>query len=616
MSNQAKGLLQRQVDKQAYIFYVKFMSFFGRPNSMPAGPSPEGGGVPPEYVSPFRFQIQEPQRIYENALYSRELRYASTAFGGQVPIADAYIKIDKTDKMSFQVRVKHLYRQGNDTIELTKYAQENQLSTTIKTYLGDEYDVAGNNVRRRINTSPDGKPIYEVIASLPSSTNSDYRYFPQDQITSPEQFEKNLNTCLKILQIYVTEFHKANKVPPPTYNLIITDSSTLPPSATDRQISSIEKQMKGEIDKERKRKEEENRGKIKDAFEGEDDKIIESLRQAIIVEETPDVTFEDVGGQQKAVDTVRSLATQLILPESYEQYGVPPPKGILFFGPPGTGKTLLARALARETSEGANTVVIRIKCSDLERKWFGDSEKLASGLFKIARTEAEAHGGHCIMYFDEAESVFPRRDEGEHSATRKMVGVMLQEIDGFEQGGGNITIIASTNNPNQLDPAFRNRMTTWVEVPLPDANGRKDIFQIHFNKYQQDASNTIFSSDIDMDTLAAKTEGLSGREIKDVIEETIRHVNEGRIRTAIIKDLRQTGIIPNEISDDQVINDEKWKREIWKRLKELKKSDFLQNLPITPISTQDVLSALDSSQKVRDVQRDVQKSQRRIGFQP
>lgn len=297
------------------------------------------------------------------------------------------------------------------------------------------------------------------------------------------------------------------------------------------------------------------------------DPDLEGLRQAIVVEDKPDVSFDDIVGQDSAVKEARDLSKLLAHPELFKQYGIDPPRGILFYGPPGTGKTMIVKALANE----ANSGFVLVKASDLASKWYGDSEKFAKGVFTIAREQAE-ETGHCILYIDEVDSILPPRNGGlgTHEVTNRVIGTFLQEIDGLGTEEGKITVVASTNIPDNVDPAFLSRMSAWIEVPLPDETGRSKIFQNHFSKAAAKAGKESFlDQSVDLTQIGTRTEGLSGRDIADLVQIILTR-------------------------------------------KALKSIDT----GYTPVTQDDILEAFIESAKTRDIKREVRARNQRIGFRP
>src|SRR5688500_17330190 len=134
-------------------------------------------------------------------------------------------------------------------------------------------------------------------------------------------------------------------------------------------------------------------------------------------------------------------------PDMYNKLGHTIPKGVLLHGPSGTGKTMLAKAVATESE----AIFISVKGPELLSKWVGESEKGVREVFRKARQAAP-----CIIFFDEIDSIAPRRSSGSGSdtnVTERMVSQLLTEIDGLEDLKG-VTIIGATNRPDIIDEAL------------------------------------------------------------------------------------------------------------------------------------------------------------------
>lgn len=198
----------------------------------------------------------------------------------------------------------------------------------------------------------------------------------------------------------------------------------------------------------------------------------------------------------------------MILPKFFS--GLRQPwKGILLFGPPGTGKTTLAEAVANES----NATFFLADSSLLKSHFVGDSEKIISYLFKLARYYAPS-----IIFIDEIESLTGSRGGGNESdADKKMKSQLLGEMDGVSSVDENgnrvqVTLIGATNCPDQIDDAIRRRLEKRVYIPLPEKEARKQLFILRTESRKDNLSN------IDFDALAKMTENYSGSDIKAICD--------------------------------------------------------------------------------------------------
>ncbi len=232
------------------------------------------------------------------------------------------------------------------------------------------------------------------------------------------------------------------------------------------------------------------------------------LVKTMIVEEKPNVTFDDVGGLESQI---RELYEVVILPlkepHKFAELGIEPPKAVLLHGPPGTGKTLLARCVAGV----AGVAFIRLVASELVNKYVGEGARLVREVFKLAREKAPS-----IIFIDEIDAIGARRLDLGTSGDREVQRTLMQllaELDGFNPLQ-NVKIIAATNRLDILDPALLRpgRLDRLIELPLPDTKGRLEILRIHTRK-------TPLNHDVDLREIAVITEGFSGAEIKATVTE-------------------------------------------------------------------------------------------------
>jgi len=224
--------------------------------------------------------------------------------------------------------------------------------------------------------------------------------------------------------------------------------------------------------------------------------------------EVPDVGWEDVGGLENVKQQLmEAIEWPLKYPEIFEKANTRPPKGILLHGPPGTGKTLVAKAVANES--GVN--FISVKGPALMSKFLGESEKGIRNVFKKAKQAAPT-----ILFFDEIDALTPIRGMGGGDSTRtteRVISQFLTELDGIEELKG-VVVLAATNRLDMIDPAVlrAGRFDVILELPIPDRNVRKKIFEIHTH-------GKPLGKDIDPEELAEKTEDCSGADIEDIVRQ-------------------------------------------------------------------------------------------------
>ncbi len=235
---------------------------------------------------------------------------------------------------------------------------------------------------------------------------------------------------------------------------------------------------------------------------------VDPFVQAMNVEESPDVTYEDIGGLEEQIAEIReTVELPLLHPELFEKVGIEPPKGVLLCGPPGTGKTLLARAVAHETK----ATFIRVIGSELVQKFIGEGARIVREIFYMARKRSPS-----IVFIDELDAVASRRLDIATSGDREVQRTLMQllsMLDGFDPRG-DVRIIAATNRPDILDNALTRpgRFDRIIEFPFPDKEARIQILQIHMR-------NMNIQSDVDVSLIAAKTNGASGADLKAICTE-------------------------------------------------------------------------------------------------
>ncbi|KAJ3068786.1 hypothetical protein HDU98_008106, partial [Podochytrium sp. JEL0797] len=234
-------------------------------------------------------------------------------------------------------------------------------------------------------------------------------------------------------------------------------------------------------------------------------KYEEEIASGVIFPSDINVSFKDIGG----LDSTISLLTETVLyPLMYPQLFtsekfrglLTAPKGVLLHGPPGTGKTMIAKALATES----NATFINISLSMLVDKWYGESQKMVSAIFTLAKKLEP-----CIVFIDELDSFLRERSEKDHEVTAMVKAIFLSQWDGLATAeSSRALILGATNRMESIDPAILRRMPTRIEVALPNDEQREHILRLILK-------TVPLSPEVSFESLVAQTKDMSGSDLKE-----------------------------------------------------------------------------------------------------
>ncbi|XP_078438185.1 P-loop containing nucleoside triphosphate hydrolases superfamily protein isoform X2 [Wolffia australiana] len=225
------------------------------------------------------------------------------------------------------------------------------------------------------------------------------------------------------------------------------------------------------------------------------------------------ISWDNIAGyEQQKREIEDTILLSLQYPQLYDEiawgtrckFETNRPRAVLFEGPPGTGKTSCARVIASQAGVPLLYVPLEVVLS----KYYGESEKFLGNVFSLANDLPDG----AIIFLDEVDSFAASRDSEIHEATRRMLSVLLRQIDGFEQDK-RVIVIAATNRKQDLDPALISRFDTVIPFFLPDYKNREKIasqYAKHLNS-------------LELTQLADATEGMSGRDIRDICQQAERH---------------------------------------------------------------------------------------------
>jgi ATP-dependent 26S proteasome regulatory subunit len=249
-----------------------------------------------------------------------------------------------------------------------------------------------------------------------------------------------------------------------------------------------------------------------------------------------DVSFDEVGGVPAATRAMlRGFTSALTHPETYQEWGITPPKGMLLYGPPGTGKNTLARALATE----AAAIFYHLKLLNLTSKFGANTGEILQETLRIAIGEKPG-----VLFLDEADALsldhlLPPPQAREASA--RLVAALCEKLDAVDAATARVLVIAATSRTDVIDPSLvaPGRLDHLIEIALPDPQGQQEILDLQRAKLERKAGRTLFAA-VDYGKLLPLMGGMSGGDISDILrralETKVHGAVEGKAETPVTTD--------------------------------------------------------------------------------
>jgi proteasome-associated ATPase len=253
--------------------------------------------------------------------------------------------------------------------------------------------------------------------------------------------------------------------------------------------------------------------------------------EELVLEEIPDVTYEDIGGLEGQIEAIRdAVELPFLYAELFQEHQLEAPKGVLLYGPPGCGKTLIAKAVAKSLADkvrertgraDAHSYFLNIKGPELLNKYVGETERQIRQIFQRAKERSE-EGLPVIVFFDEMDSIFRTRGTGISSDVEStIVPQLLSELDGVETLK-NVIVIGASNREDLIDPAILRpgRLDVKIKIERPNAGQAADIMGKYLNP-----SVPIHPEDV---TRAGEVKGAVTRMIQQTVDRMYATSSENR----------------------------------------------------------------------------------------
>ena len=272
------------------------------------------------------------------------------------------------------------------------------------------------------------------------------------------------------------------------------------------------------------------------------ERLVRSEVEDLVLEEVPEVTYDDVGGLDVQIEKITdAVELPFLYADLFAEHRLPAPKGILLYGPPGCGKTLIAKAVANSLAtkvatatgnEKARSYFLNIKGPELLNKYVGETERQIRRVFQQAR-DRSAEGWPVIVFFDEMESLFRMRGSGISSDMEStVVPQLLAEIDGVE-ALRNVIVIGASNREDLIDPAILRpgRLDVKIKIERPDGEAAAAIFARYLTDDLPISPSTV-------ETIGG---GERAKAVRGMIEQTVMEMYSTEPRNEFLEVTYQNG---------------------------------------------------------------------------
>jgi proteasome-associated ATPase len=254
--------------------------------------------------------------------------------------------------------------------------------------------------------------------------------------------------------------------------------------------------------------------------------------EELVLEEIPDVSYEDIGGLETQIEAIRdAVELPFLYSELFKEHQLEPPKGVLLYGPPGCGKTLIAKAVAKSLADkvrertgrpDVHSYFLNIKGPELLNKYVGETERQIRQIFQRAKERSE-EGLPVIVFFDEMDSIFRTRGSGISSDVEStIVPQLLSELDGVETLK-NVIVIGASNREDLIDPAILRpgRLDVKIKIERPNGAQAADIMSKYLNP-------TVPIHPEDVDRAKGDVKGATTRMIQSTVDRMYSEADDNR----------------------------------------------------------------------------------------